>query len=148
MEDSQTITFLKFAVVTVLLEMTKHLETVITEAYLNGEATYVLDGQLINGKALGTIANSLAGWEEAEKINIGIDLQLWDNMVDISADIFRENRNDLLVSGIPVSGIFGTGAPGSGSPTINAGSTRNEGIEFSVKYNKVVNDKLDFNISL
>ncbi|MGB7785739.1 MAG: TonB-dependent receptor [Salinimicrobium sp.] len=114
---------------------------------LNGEATYVLDGQLINGTAIGALANPDAGWEEAEKINFGLDLRLWNNMVDISADLFREDRNSLLISGIPVSGIFGTGAPGSGSPTINAGTTRNEGIEFSVKYNKVVNDKLDFNIS-
>ena len=114
---------------------------------LNGEATYVLDGQLINGTALGSLANPDAGWEKAEKINVGLDLRLWNNMVDFSIDWFREDRNDLLISGIPVSGIFGGGAPGSGSPTINAGTTRNQGVEFAVKYAKVVNDKLDFNIS-
>ncbi|SDK74468.1 TonB-linked outer membrane protein, SusC/RagA family [Salinimicrobium catena] len=116
-------------------------------ALLNGEATYVLDGQLINGVALGNLANPDAGWEEAEKTNIGVDLRMFNNQLDISADLFREDRKDLLVAGIPVSGIFGGGAPGAGSPTINAGTTRNEGVEFSVRYNQVVNDDLDFNIS-
>ena len=147
LEDSETITFLKVRGSYGTLGNDETFGNRYYRSLLNGEATYVLDGQLINGKALGTLANPFAGWEEAEKMNIGVDLRLLDNKIDISADVFREDRNDLLVSGIPVSGIFGTGAPGSGSPTINAGTTRNEGIEFSVKYNKVVNDKFDFNVT-
>lgn len=116
-------------------------------ALLSGEATYVLDGVLVNGTALGVLANPLAEWEEAEKINIGVDMRLFNNQLDISADIFREDRKGLLVANIPVSGIFGGGAPGAGSPTINAGTTRNEGIEFSIRYSNVVNDDLDFNVT-
>ncbi|MGY5850039.1 SusC/RagA family TonB-linked outer membrane protein [Salegentibacter sp. F14] len=114
---------------------------------LDGEATYVLDGNLVNGTALGRIANPLSGWEESEKTNIGLDLRLWDGQVEIEADIFREDRKDLLVSGIPVSGIHGGGAPGSGSPTINAGTTRNEGLEFAIKYRNYVSDDFNFNLS-
>lgn len=116
-------------------------------ALLNGEATYVLDGKLINGTALGNLANPDAGWEEAEKTNIGLDLRLFNNQVDFSVDVFREDRKDLLVAGIPISGIFGGGAPGAGSPTVNAGTTRNQGIEFAVKYSQLVNDDFNFNIS-
>ncbi|WP_372918704.1 SusC/RagA family TonB-linked outer membrane protein [Salegentibacter sp.] len=114
---------------------------------LDGEATYVLDGNLVNGTAMGRIANPLSGWEESEKTNIGMDLRLWDGQVEIEADIFREDRKDLLVSGIPVSGIHGGGAPGSGSPTINAGTTRNEGLEFAIKYRNYVSDDFNFNLS-
>ena len=114
---------------------------------LDGEATYVLDGSLVNGTAMGRIANPRSGWEESEKTNIGMDLRLWDGQVEIEADIFREDRKDLLVSGIPVSGIHGGGAPGSGSPTINAGTTRNEGLEFAIKYRNYVSDDFNFNLS-
>lgn len=113
---------------------------------LNGEATYVLDGNLVNGTALGRIANPGAGWEEAEKTNIGIDLRLFNNKLDITADVFREDRKDLLVAGIPVSGIFGGGAPGSGAPTINAGTTRNEGVEFAINYKDNIGDDISFGI--
>lgn len=147
LEDNDMLTFLKIRGSYGMLGNDETGASRYYRSLLNGEATYVLDGQLINGTALGSLANPDAGWEEAEKINIGLDLRLWNNALDISADIFREDRNSLLISGIPVSGIFGGGAPGSGSPTINAGTTRNEGIEFAIKYSRIVNDDFDFNIS-
>ncbi|MCM8569825.1 TonB-dependent receptor [Gramella jeungdoensis] len=113
---------------------------------LTGEATYVLDGQLVNGVALGRIANPNAGWEEAEKINIGLDLRLLKNRIDITADVFREDRNDLLIADIPVSGIFGGAAPGAGTPTINAGTTRNQGAEFAINYKETFSDDFRINI--
>ncbi|HSP11478.1 MAG TPA: TonB-dependent receptor [Salegentibacter sp.] len=114
---------------------------------LDGEATYVFDGNLVNGTALGRIANPFSSWEESEKTNIGVDLRLWDGQVEIEADVFREDRKGLLVAAIPVSGIIGGGAPGAGSPTINAGTTRNEGLEFAIKYRNYVTDDFDFNLS-
>ncbi|WP_037322125.1 TonB-dependent receptor [Salegentibacter sp. Hel_I_6] len=115
-------------------------------ALLDGESTYVLNGGLVNGTALGRIANPGAGWEEAEKTNIGVDLRLFNNKLDITADIFREDRRNLLVAGIPVSGIFGGGAPGSGAPTINAGTTRNEGLEFAINYKESIGDDFSYGI--
>ncbi|MDT0690827.1 TonB-dependent receptor [Salegentibacter sp. F188] len=114
---------------------------------LDGEATYVLDGSLVNGTALGVLANPAAGWEEAQKTNIGVDLRLFNNKFDITADVFREDRKDLLIAGIPVSGIFGGGAPGAGAPTINAGTTRNEGVEFAIKYSEYFSEDFSFNIN-
>ena len=114
---------------------------------LTGEATYVLDGQLVNGTALGRLANPNSGWEEAEKINFGLDLRLLQNKIDITADVFREDRKDLLVAGIPVSGIFGGGAPGAGAPTINAGTTRNQGAEFAINYKETFSDDFRMNVA-
>lgn len=147
LDDSEILNFLKFRGSYGILGNDETLESKYYRALLTGEATYVLNGTLVNGKALGTLANPEAGWEEAEKINIGFDLRMFNNQLDISADVFREDRNDLLVAGIPVSGIFGTGAAGAGAPTINAGTTRNQGLELSVKYSKVVNDDFDFSAS-
>ena len=145
--DSQTISFLKLRGSYGTLGNDETGGGGYYRALLSGEATYVLDGALINGKALGVLPNPDAGWEEAEKANIGLDLRMFNDRIDFSLDVFREDRKDLLVAGIPVSGIFGAGAPGAGAPTINAGTTRNEGLEFSVKYSQFVNDDFNFNVS-
>ncbi|PKD21685.1 SusC/RagA family TonB-linked outer membrane protein [Salegentibacter salinarum] len=142
LEDSNVISFLKLRGSFGILGNDEAGGAEFYRSLLDGEATYVLDGNLVNGTALGRIANPGAGWEEAEKTNIGIDLRLFNNRVDIAADIFREDRKDLLVAGIPVSGIFGGGAPGSGAPTINAGTTRNEGFEFAINYKENFGDDI------
>ncbi len=146
MQDSKIISFLKLRGSFGILGNDEAGGAQFYRSLLNGEATYVLDGNLVNGIAIGGIANPDAGWEEAEKTNIGIDLKLFNNKLDITTDIFREDRRDLLISGIPVSGIFGGSAPGAGAPTINAGTTRNEGVEFSLKYRDNIGD--DFSYSL
>lgn len=113
---------------------------------LSGEATYVFDGGLVNGVASGQVPNENLKWEQAKKLDIGLDMNLFDNKVNIVADYFVDTRVDLLIPGIPVSGILGTGAPGAASPTINAGTVRNEGAEFSINYKNKFSD--NFNMSL
>ena len=116
-------------------------------AALSGEGAYVFDGALTIGTALGALPNTNATWETAEKIDIGIDAKLFNNKLEIVADYFVEDREDLLIGGLPVSGILGTSAPGSGSPTVNAGTTRSEGVELLLSYNDNISDDLSFGIS-
>ncbi len=103
---------------------------------LNGEATYVLDGSLTNGQATGRLPNPDLQWEEAKKFDVGLDVNLFKNSVSVTMDYFINNRDNLLIPDNPVSGILGTAAPGGGSPTINAGSVRNTGFEFAIRYDK------------
>ncbi|RAV30900.1 SusC/RagA family TonB-linked outer membrane protein [Sinomicrobium soli] len=111
---------------------------------LNGEATYVLgDAQsLVNGYAPGTLANPAIKWEEAKKLDIGFDLQLFGNKLELVADYFRNVREDLLIDNIPVSGILGTGAPGAAGPILNAGTVENTGWEFALNYNQTFDNEL------
>lgn len=101
---------------------------------LSGEATYVFDGALVNGTAAGQVPNPNVKWEEAKKFDVGLDLKLFNNKVSVVTDYFIDTRADLLIPNIPVSGILGTGAPGASSPTVNAGTVRNSGVEFSIDY--------------
>ncbi|HKL07818.1 MAG TPA: TonB-dependent receptor [Bacteroidales bacterium] len=107
---------------------------------LNGEATYVLDGSLVNGQAIGTLPNPNIKWEESEQIDVGFDLKMLGNRLDINADYFRKTTKDLLIPSIPVSGILGTHAPGAASPTINAGTVLNQGVELAIGYRGSIND--------
>ena len=116
---------------------------------LNGEATYVLGGDqaLVNGNALGALPNPDVKWEEAKKFDVGVDMNFLNDKFDLTVDYFINNRDDLLIPNIPVSGIYGTGAPGASSPTINAGSVRNKGLEVTLGYSNQINDNLSINAS-
>ena len=113
---------------------------------LTGEATYVFDGTLANGRASGQIPNPDLKWEEAKKFDVGLDLNMFNNKVNIVVDYFIDTRADLLIPGIPVSGISGGQAPGASNPTINAGTVRNEGAEFLINYSNKFSE--DFNMTL
>ncbi len=116
-------------------------------ADLDGEATYVLDGVLINGLSIGELPNINATWEKAEKLDIGLDLNMFNNKLKIVGDYFIEDRNNLLIENIPVSGILGAGAPGSSSPTVNAGTTQVKGFEFSINYKNELSENFTYNIN-
>ena len=113
---------------------------------LTGEATYVFDGALVNGRATGQIPNPKLKWEEAKKFDVGLDLKLFNNKVAIVADYFIDTRADLLIPNIPVSGINGTAAPGASAPTINAGTVRNSGIEFSIDYKEKLSENFSMSV--
>lgn len=113
---------------------------------LSGEATYVFDGALVNGVATGQIPNPDLKWEEAKKFDVGLDLKLFNNNVNIIADYFIDTRADLLILNIPTSGINGTGAPGASSPTVNGGTVRNSGFEFSVDYKNKFSENFSMSV--
>lgn len=114
---------------------------------LTGEGEYVLNGNLVSGIATGQLPNPNLKWEEAEKFNVGMDLSMWKNKIEITTDYFINNRKDLLIPNIPVSGILGVAAPGAASPTVNAGSVRNTGFEFAVNYKEYIGDDFNFGIN-
>ena len=113
---------------------------------LSGEGTYVFNGNIVNGVAVGVLPNPKLQWEEAKKFDVGVDLKLFKEKVDITADYFNDIRDKLLIGNIPVSGITGVYAPGSGSPTINAGAVSNKGFEFAINYKDKFSDDFKFSI--
>ncbi|WP_337964918.1 TonB-dependent receptor [uncultured Flavobacterium sp.] len=113
---------------------------------LNGEATYVFDGNLVSGVATGQIPNPKLKWEQAKKFDVGLDLRLLSDKVSIVADYFIDTRKDLLIPDIPVSGITGVGAPGASAPTLNAGTVRNSGVEFAIDYKEKFGDNFSLSV--
>ena len=101
---------------------------------LTGEGVYVFDNELSFGRAIGVVPNSAVKWEASEQLDLGLDVTFLDNKLNLTFDYFQKTTNDLLIQNIPVSGILGVRAPGSGSPTVNAGEIFNEGYELMLKY--------------
>ncbi|MBE0637452.1 MAG: TonB-dependent receptor [Bacteroidales bacterium] len=114
---------------------------------LNGEGTYVLDNQLVNGRAIGPLANPSIKWEQSEQFDLGFDLHFLNDRLEFMADYFVKTTENLLISNIPVSGIFGTSAPGAAAPTSNAGTVRNSGFEFSTGYRGMVGKDFSYQVN-
>lgn len=112
---------------------------------LNGEGTYFFGGNDLEdefiGAASGPIANPQIKWEKQKTLDIGVDMRILNNKVDITADYFKRRTEDLLVSP-QISGLLGTGAP----PFVNAGVVENTGIEFAIGYSDKFSDDFKFSI--
>lgn len=100
---------------------------------LSGEGAYVLNDQLVFGQAVGVLPNPAIQWEEQKTYDIGLDLRLFNDAIDITADYFNKTTEGLLLQP-QVSGILGASAPGAQAPIVNGGTVENSGLEFAIGY--------------
>lgn len=102
-------------------------------------------GGIINENFIG---NPNIQWEVAEKKNIGLELGLL-NQLTLSVDVFKENRDNVLISRGSVPILAGIDA-GKLGPA-NIGVIENHGYELELNYNKTISSdfsivsKLNFN---
>tara|TARA_B100000809_G_scaffold77865_2_gene75719 strand:+ start:10413 stop:13604 length:3192 start_codon:yes stop_codon:yes gene_type:complete len=120
-------------------------------ARLNGEGVYASNeelsqSELLIGVAEGKLANPLVKWENQVTGNIGFDLSVLDNKINISVDAFNKKTEDLLIRA-EASALTGVKGNGSSAPTINAGTVENSGIEFLISYNDNFSEDFKFNTS-
>lgn len=113
---------------------------------LNGEGVYVINDELDFGTAIGTISNPDIKWEEQKTLDVGIDTRFLNNKLNIEIDYFNRETKDLLLV-VQTSGITGSTAPGSGNPIANAGTVRNQGLEFAIGYRDEITDDLSFGLN-
>lgn len=74
-------------------------------------------------------------WEETSTINLGFNLNMFNNRVQIEADFYVKKTDNLLLPN-PLPWYMGTSAEGSiGTPTVNIGALENRG--FGVTVNTV-----------
>ncbi|WP_199856293.1 SusC/RagA family TonB-linked outer membrane protein [Lunatibacter salilacus] len=89
------------------------------------------------------VANRLLRWETATKRNIGIDMAFIDNRLELTADYFINESDNLLLT-LPLPDVFG--AP---YPTQNAGRVENKGWELQVGWRDQIGEVtygLNFNM--
>lgn len=144
LENSKTINFLKLRASYGIIGNSR-IGSFGFVSTLSGEGVYVFDDQLTYGTATGVLSNPEIKWEKQKPLDFGIDVKLFDKF-DITADYFVKTTEDLLIRA-EVSGILGVSAPGSGVPTINAGTIRNKGVEFSIGYKEQISDDFNFGIN-
>lgn len=94
--------------------------------YFGNDVQYV-------GAAPGRTANPDLKWETSEQLNIGFDARFLKDFTT-TIDLYRKTTKDLLVI------IPAPMSTGNLPPWGNAGSVRNQGIEFSLGYSKNFKD--------
>ena len=111
----------------------------------------IYQGDLVYTPSLGretTISQQLVGndqvkWEVAKKQNYGVDMQFF-SALSLTADVFFENRSDILINRGLVPEM--QGVPAVYLPRVNMGTMENKGFEVEVAYQKIFNKDFSVNI--
>jgi TonB-linked SusC/RagA family outer membrane protein len=91
----------------------------------------------------GKMGNDKLSWEVAKKQNYGVDLQLLSSL-SLSVDVFRENREGILISRGTVPELQGVAL--GNLPKVNMGKVDNKGYEIELSYMKQLNRDLSFTV--
>ena len=92
--------------------------------------TYSFGNTPITGSAISTFVNEKIAWEKKKTMNVGIDLALWNNRLEFTAEWYKNISTDLLYN-VPVPANAGVA---NTSVTMNAAEMENSGFEFSATY--------------
>lgn len=65
--------------------------------------TYNFNGNVVTGSAVSTFVDSNLAWEKKKTYNVGIDLALFGNRLEFTAEWYQNISEDLLYA-VPVSG--------------------------------------------
>lgn len=80
------------------------------------------------------MANENITWEKTEQINVGLDAAFFGSKLTLSADFFRKQTRDILLT-LPILDMVGVGAPYQ-----NAGAVRNTGFELQIGHSNRIGE--------
>jgi TonB-linked SusC/RagA family outer membrane protein len=94
------------------------------------------------------IPNRDVTWEKQRQTNIGLDLGVFNNQLELSVDYFNKASSDFLLP-LPLPDYLGVTGNGSiRSPVVNAGEISNKGFDISLRANKINLGPVEWNSSL
>ncbi|UII25946.1 SusC/RagA family TonB-linked outer membrane protein [Fulvivirga maritima] len=118
-------------------------------AYIPTMSNSIDNGYALNGNTLGYITAPALNpteitWEEVKTLDLGTDITLLDNSINITFDWFQRDTDGMLTQGATLPSVLGTS-----SPQENAADLRTRGFELSLGYNhefNVASSPLNFSI--
>ena len=90
------------------------------------------------GPILSVYGNPNATWEESRKLDIGVEIGLFDSL-NIIFDWFKEKRSGIFMQRTSLPSTFGMSGI---TPWANIGKVDNSGVDISVDYNKAFSKDL------
>ena len=105
-------------------------EYVYQATMLRNNMTYSFGNNPVTGSAVSNFVNEQLAWEKKKTMNVGIDLALFNNRIEFTAEWFKNKSEDLLYA-VPVPASAGVA---NTTVTMNAASMENTGLEFSLTY--------------
>jgi len=95
------------------------------------------------GFATSRIGNNDAKWETSTTLNIGFDLSLLDNKIEVQFDWWKKDTEDLLFQ-VPLAGVTGNFAS---APSVNVGAMLNQGVDFQIVGRGNFTEDLSFQVT-
>lgn len=105
----------------------------------NGGRGYTFGRDLnetVNGVSISRYANPLVTWETARKLNIGVDLNLFNDAVQLRADVFQDNRSNILQTRSDIPTTLGL----QSVIQTNVGEVKLQGVDASLDINHSFNE--------
>lgn len=91
--------------------------------------------QAYRGSAEGKAGNPALTWERARKTNVGIEAKFWNNAISVTADYFKEKRDNILANLGTVPNIVGAVLPAA-----NFGRMSNGGFDGDIAFQHHISD--------
>jgi len=100
--------------------------------YAYGSALRTAPSGIGNGFLLTNLPNPDVQWESTTDKNLGIDLALFQNRIDMTLEIYKRNTDNMLLR-MPLPNYMGGGSwMGIEAPFVNLGKMENKGWELSL----------------
>lgn len=91
---------------------------------------YLIGGAVVPAVALTSLANPTIAWEKNEQLNIGLDLAMLQNKLNVNLEYFSRKSTDVLYANFPIPRTLGV----TSLAAQNAASMLNEGLELNASY--------------
>ena len=92
----------------------------------NGAYYYGINNQAITAYYPASLPNPILQWESNVNRNMGLDISLFSNRINLSVDIYNNTSNHLLLN-VPIASTYGYT-----TQLQNVGQTRNKGVEIQL----------------
>ena len=101
---------------------------------LMSSAKYNFNGNLVAGMRPNTSPNANLSWEKNNTVNVGLDVGLFRNALNLNFEYYVSKTSDMLLE-VPVSAYSGYS-----TSLQNVGSVRNKGFEFAASFKNHIKD--------
>lgn len=97
-----------------------------------GTMAYMLDGERAKYYIYPNPVSASITWEKVTSYNMGVDMGMFNNRLNITYDNFVRNTIGFLAQGLDLPAVFG-----ANPPSMNVGDMRTKGFELSVNWKDV-----------
>ncbi|GLR17280.1 SusC/RagA family TonB-linked outer membrane protein [Portibacter lacus] len=94
------------------------------------------------------IANPELGWETTTQLNVGVDLSIIRNRIDLTFDVYNKQTKDMLLQTTVPRYLGGTGYNDIASPFINVGRMENKGFDIGLTTRNVTTKKFGWDTNV
>ncbi|MCK9629531.1 MAG: TonB-dependent receptor [Bacteroidales bacterium] len=105
-------------------------------------SVYSFNNNVVPSLAIVKMPNPSIHWEEVEQTNLGFDINMFKQRVNLTFDAYLKYTNEMLV---PMSVPVSTGYSDYDVPDINAGRMINKGLELSVSSTNIKRGDFEWN---